>query len=154
MPAPAMPGMPGMPEGTAAMVSGDMPRMMEMMHQRMATQVMMCPLQHIEGQIAYYRAELRMTHAQQSDWNTFANALRGGASTLRDAMMRAAQASEPTAAPGQIQRRIGLLSAQIDVLRSLQAAGEPLYAVLSDEQKHTADELLAEHFRSMREMMP
>ena len=85
MPAPAM---PGMPEGPGRTMSGDMPRMMEMMHQRMATQVMMRPLEHIEGQIAYYRAELRITDAQKSDWNTFANALRGGANTLREAVMR------------------------------------------------------------------
>lgn len=59
-------------------------------------------------------------------------------------------AAQPTTAPAQLERRIALLSAQIEATRTMVATAGPLYAALSDEQKRTADELLAEHLRDMQ----
>jgi hypothetical protein len=35
----------------------------------MVGQAVMRPLEHIDGQLAYYRAELHVTDAQQPQWN-------------------------------------------------------------------------------------
>jgi hypothetical protein len=52
-------------------------------------------------------------------------------------------------APEQMERRIALLTAQAEAMRSVQAAARPLYAALSEEQKRTADTLMEEHLRGM-----
>jgi hypothetical protein len=49
-----------------------------------------------------------------------------------------------------MERRMAMLSAQLDAMQPVLAAAKPLYAALSDDQKKIADELMAEHFMSMR----
>ena len=44
----------------------------------------MAGLRHIEGQIAFYKAELHVTDAQTTQWNAFADALRSGAKRLQE----------------------------------------------------------------------
>jgi LTXXQ motif family protein len=148
-----MPGMPGAQQGGMAgmMGGGDMGRMMETMHRRMAAQAALRPFQRIEGQLAFYRAELRITDAQQPQWNAFADAIRASAERLRQVYAQAAQAAgRPVAAPAQLERRIAALSVLTETTRAIAAAMGPLYASLSDEQKRTADELFAEHLQDMR----
>ncbi|MBY0338200.1 MAG: Spy/CpxP family protein refolding chaperone, partial [Acetobacteraceae bacterium] len=65
-----------------------------------------------------------------------------------------ATAGGATPAPQQMERRIALLAAQLEATRAVAGAAGPLYAVLSEEQRRTADELMAEHFRAMRMGMP
>jgi hypothetical protein len=139
------------------MMSGDMGQMMQMMHRMMAAQGMMggpSAMRHferIDAHLAYFRTALRVTDAQAPQWNSFADAARTAAGTLRQAYAQAMQlAGQQTAAPDLLERRIALLSAQLDATKSVAAAARPLYGALSDEQKRTADELLAEHLRDMR----
>lgn len=153
------------PGGQGMMMGGDMSQMMRMMQGCMmqggpgmeamgmgAMGSMATALQHIDGVIAYYKAELHITDAQAPQWNAYADALRSSAARMREAM--GAAASTATAgglppAPEQMERRINLLSAHLDALKSVEAAAKPLYAVLSDDQKKTADQLIAEHFMRM-----
>jgi hypothetical protein len=53
-----------------------------------------------------------------------------------------------------MERRIAFLSAHLEAMRAVAAAAAPLYGALSEEQRRTADELMAEHFRAMRMGMP
>ena len=103
-------------------------------------------LSHIEGQIAFYRAELRITDAQAATWNTFADALRAGAKPLQEAFASAAQA---TTVPAQLAARRRMLDAELASLQSIEPAARDLYAALSAEQKKTADEFMADHLRRM-----
>lgn len=147
-PPPSRGGMPGM-------MDGDMARMMPMMQRRMAelgmTGAPMRPFHRIEGQLAYYRAELRITDAQMPQWNAFADAIRASAQKLQPIHAQAMQAAagQPLAAPAQLEAHVAVLSAMLETSRAVAAAMQPLYAALSDEQKRTADELLAEHMRDM-----
>ena len=147
-----MPGPGGQQGGAPGMMGGDMQRMMQMMHQRMAAQGAMRPLQRIEGQLAYFRTELRITEAQAPQWNTFADAVRAAADKLRQAMIQQNMPAtgQAATAPALLERRIASLSLQLETTRAIAAAAGPLYAALSDEQKRTADELMAEHLRDMR----
>ncbi|MFZ5790113.1 MAG: Spy/CpxP family protein refolding chaperone [Pseudomonadota bacterium] len=105
-------------------------------------------LDHVEGRIAFLRAELGITEAQAGVWDAFADAFRTNAKTLGDlrgTMMPPAGAGSPQAAtPVQ---RLDLeerwLAARLDGVRAIKSAFETLYAALSAEQKKTADELLA-----------
>ena len=61
----------------------DMMRMMTMMRQA-GSDCMggMEPIDHVEGRIAFLRAELKITDAQAPAWNGFAEALRANAKAL------------------------------------------------------------------------
>lgn len=153
----AAPGSAAAPSQPGMMGGGDMGQMMRMMQGMMAMrQGGMAPgamraFDRIEGQLAYFRTELRVTDTQSPQWNAFADAVRVQSQTLRQAYTRAMQAAgQPTPAPAQLQLRVALLRAQLDATQAVAAAAAPFYAALSDEQKRTADELMAEHLRDMR----
>ncbi|WP_198371136.1 Spy/CpxP family protein refolding chaperone [Roseomonas rosulenta] len=111
----------------------------------------MAQFHRIEGQLAFVRAELRITDAQAPLWNAFADVVRTQAGRLREAVGSAMQGADHPATALQIaERRIALLSAQLEAMRAVSAALGPLYAALSDEQKRAADELMGEHVRGMR----
>jgi hypothetical protein len=137
--------------GPGGMMGGDMGRMMQQMMQGRMVAAALQPFRRIEGQIAFFRVELRITDAQLSQWTAFADAVRAQAERLRGATQQAmGGGTGPVPAPQQMERRITFLTAQLDAMRAVSAAAAPLYATLSEEQRRTADELMAEHFRSMR----
>jgi hypothetical protein len=150
----------GMPvPGTAGpgvgMMGGDMGRMMQQMMQGRMAAAAMHPFRRIEGQLAYFRAELRINDAQLPPWNAFADAVRAQAERLRQATQQAtAGTAAPGTAPQQLERRVALLAAGLEATRGVSTAAAPLYAALSEEQRRTADELMAEHLRGMRMGMP
>lgn len=153
---PGMGMMPG-PGGQPGMMGGDMGQMMQMMQRMMAVrQGGMSPgarraFERIEGQLAYFRTELRVTDAQMPQWNAFADAVRAQSARLRQAYTQAMQsAGQPASAPAQLERRAALLRVQLDTTQAMATATSALYAALSDEQKRLADELMAEHLNDMR----
>jgi hypothetical protein len=145
----APPG-PGTAGTGAGMMSGDMGRMMQQMMQSRTAAASLRPFRRIEGQLAFFRAELRITDAQVPQWNAFADAVRAQGDRLRQVTQQAmGTTTGPGTLPHQVERRIALLSASLEATRALSAAATPLYAALSEEQRRTADELMAEHLRGM-----
>lgn len=136
----------GMPTG-----GGDMGQMMQRMMAMRAGAGMMRHLDRIDAHLAYARAALHITDAQAPQWNAFAEAARAAAQGLRQALAPAVQAAgQPLSAPEQLERHAVLLSAQLEATRAMARAAKPLYDALSDEQKRTANELMADHLRDMR----
>src|SRR5215831_16076595 len=173
-PAPAQPptGQPGMGMmgdmpmmnmmGRMRDMMGDMPmmnmtammRMMEMVGPGMAA------IDRIEGRIAFLRAELNISEAQASAWNAFADAMRTNAKKLAEvrasmmARLDAGQQQAPTMAERLDQQERSLL-ARLEGTRALKSAVTNLYATLSEDQKKTANELLAPQMgMGMMAMMP
>jgi hypothetical protein len=131
--------------------TGQMMPMMRMMRDGMMQGGMgMVPLDHIEGRIAFYKAELGITDAQLPQWNAFADALRDGTKGMRAAMSAMIQAKTPTTAPARMEAMVQMMSARLDAMKATLAAVKSLYGVLSDDQKKTADELMAEPGMGMR----
>lgn len=155
-PPPAGRGAPGAGmAGPGGMMGGDMGRMMQQMMQGRMAGAATQPFRRIEGQLAFFRAELRITDAQLPQWNAFADIVRAQAERLRQATQQAmGGGAGPGPAPQQMERRIAFVSAQLEAMRAVAAAATPLYGALSEEQRRTADELMAEHFRAMRMGMP
>ena len=163
----AGPGSPGMMMG-GDMGQMNMGQMMGMMQQMMRGGMMMPmgaepmgmggrqPFRHIEGQLAFYKAELRITEAQLPQWNALADVIRANAKRLRESMTPAqagTQAGAATAmptAPEQLERRAAQLSLALEAMKAAQGPAKTLYAAFSPEQKKIADELLAEHMMTMR----
>src|SRR5208337_3587477 len=82
--------------GMGAMMGGGVGRMMQMMGGgMMGGGTRMAPFSHIEGRIAFLKAELAVTDAQSPQWGTFADALRERAKTMRDSMANMMQADQP-----------------------------------------------------------
>jgi hypothetical protein len=143
---PMQPGaMPMQPGGQGMMMGGDKAQMMTMMHGGGGG-----AFGHIEGQIAFYKAELKITDVQTAQWNAFADALRTNADHLRQAMMKAREAQGAVTALEQMERRIAMLTEMHDAMQAMLVGAKPLYATLSDDQKKVADELMAEHMMTMR----
>jgi hypothetical protein len=140
--------------GMPMMNTMPMMRMMEMMGLGMAA------TDRIEGRIAFLRAELNITEAQASAWNAFADAMRTNAKKLREvraSMMPQADAGQqqaPTMAERLGQEERWLL-ARLEGTRALKSAVTNLYGTLSEDQKKTANELLAPQMgMGMMAMMP
>lgn len=135
----AKPAADGMASG--GMMMGDMGRMMTMMH---GGQAMGMPMRHIEGRIAFLKAELKLTPAQEPQWNAFAAAIRAGAKSGQG-MMHGMMADKTKAqtAPAMLDGYERVLVSRLEAIRAIRAAFTPLYAVLTAEQRKVADELLA-----------
>jgi len=129
MPATGMAGMGG---------PGGMP-MMDMMERGMGGMAMMAG--HTEGRIAFLKAELTITDAQLPLWNAVAEAIRTNAKTGMGTMdgMGMAQGRK---VPDRLAAREKMMAVQLEALRRFKSAVEPLYAVLSEEQKKAADQIL------------
>ena len=99
---------------------------------------------HIEGRIAFLKAELKITPAQEPQWDKVAEAMRQNETERHQGFEQAR--SNRSAPPNALQHlefmaKFGALRAQ-EADRFL-AAFRPLYESLSDTQKKTADDLLA-----------
>jgi LTXXQ motif family protein len=97
---------------------------------------------HIEGRIAFLKAEIGVTEAQTPQWNAFADALRTSATAMRGAMTDCAADGGPQSAPDRADAIVRHMSAQVAAMQTVLAAERPLYAALSEEQRKAADELL------------
>jgi LTXXQ motif family protein len=149
----ATPASPRMPSGmTPPPEMMQMMQMMQKMHSgampRMAMTggALMPPgaaIQNVEGHIAFLKAELKITDAQQKSWDQFADALRTNAKALSEApgtMMGGADKKMPLATRFEQQEK--LLTLHLEALKRSRSALEALNAVLSDEQKKQLDELI------------
>ncbi|MGO9049951.1 MAG: Spy/CpxP family protein refolding chaperone [Xanthobacteraceae bacterium] len=100
---------------------------------------------HIEGRLAYIKAELKITDAQESLWNAYAEAARDNAKAMQShcgTMMNQRGASTGSL-PDRLDQHEELMAAQLDAVRAMNKALKPLYGALSDSQKRTADQLFS-----------
>lgn len=101
--------------------------------------------QHVEGRIAYLRAELNITDKQAKPWDAFAEALRGNAKGMMDAGMPMMGPDAKADLAGRLDAQESMLSARLAGVKAMKAALAPLYAALDESQRKSADELLAPH---------
>ncbi len=102
------------------------------------------PGRFIEGRIAFLKTELHIADAQLPLWEPVAKAMREAAAQRAD-LFRQMQASrdQPMHAPDRLERRVSMGQLGMQQAQALLAAVKPLYDSMSDEQKATADLLLA-----------
>ena len=149
-PAAAMPTMPpqtGMPmprAGSPAVspMGGDMGRMMEMMRPMMAGGMGM-PFEHVEGRIAYLKAELKVTDAQSAPWTAFADTMRADATAMKAMHESMGKTPMPTAMPDRMAARRKMMSERMAMMDRSEASMKALYAALSTEQQTTFDQLMS-----------
>jgi hypothetical protein len=111
-----------------------------------ASQPMHVHHSHIEGRIAFLKAELKITDAQLSAWNALADAMRANSADAESRRQNAMAAhGKPMTAVEHLDMRESMLQNAAAHVARINAAFKPLYASLSDEQKQAADELFAWH---------
>jgi len=126
-----------MPMGYGMPMMGGTP-MMGMM-QMMGGQWMAA---HVEGRIAFLKAELKITDAQLPLWNAVADVIRGNAMATGDTTNGTTMMQSATPLPDRFAAREKWMTERLEALRKLKTAVEPLYAALDTDQKKTADELM------------
>jgi hypothetical protein len=107
------------------------------------------PSERVEARLAYIQTALKITAAQQSQWDAYASVLRTQAATMdrrfqeRRAQMgqRSADARRPTIVDRHERQRTRMVAAT-QRLDELLAVEKPLYAALSSEQQRVANEVL------------
>lgn len=135
-PAPAQGGMGMMGHGD--MMGGDgMSAMMPMM----AMMRMMQGPTHVEGRIAFLKAELKITEAQNKPWNDFATALRQAGTKMRAGQMGMMGMGAGMSMPQLLDQHEKQLAARLETVRSLKSSLNALHAVLSEEQRKTLAQL-------------
>ena len=98
----------------------------------------------VEKHIKAMHATLKITPAEESQWASVAQTMRGNALELdkaidkREAIVGSATAVENLNAYGAIAQ------AHVDSVKKLAAAFAPLYASMPDDQKKVADEVFAQ----------
>jgi hypothetical protein len=107
------------------------------------------PTERVEARLAHLKTALKITDAQQPQWDAFAETQRKQAREATERMQaREAQVAErqkgarPTAVQ-KMERRQAMLAAASARLNETLAVTKPLYAALSPDQQKIADELLA-----------
>lgn len=104
----------------------------------------MLPGRHVEGKIAFLKAELKITPEQEAQWTPVAEAMRENAKALDRTIMTARQ-QRPTDAVQRIALRSEFAKVRDENDARFLAAFKPLYESLSPAQQQAANELFAQH---------
>ena len=97
------------------------------------------PVDHVEGRIAFLRAELKITPAQEAAWNAVAEALRRNAEHAG----RRDMAMPGDTALMRLEAMEKRLSERLERVRETRTALAALAPQLDEAQRKTLDELLA-----------
>ncbi len=107
------------------------------------------PSERVEARLAYIRTALKITDAQQAQWNAFAETLRNQARAADQRMQEFRAQREQGAtrerpnAIARLEREQQRHAESATRINERLAVQRPLYAALSTEQKAIADEVLS-----------
>lgn len=106
---------------------------------------MMCGFtEHLEGRLAYLKAELKLTDEQASSWNTFAEGWRAAAQKASAKCAATDERMDHSKPP--VLHKLSMMENHmvdhLDIVRAQKAAIEPFFTTLSDEQKKIASETM------------
>jgi hypothetical protein len=115
----------------------------DMMGSGMMQKMMGAYAGHTEGRLGFIKAELKITDAQMSQWNAFADAVRANAAAMAD-MRRSmmSQHASGSTLPERLAAEDKALGAHYTAFKKTTEALNNLYGVLSPEQKKIADGII------------
>lgn len=119
-------------------------------HGMMGGGMMICRMgEHIEGRLAFLKAELKITDSQTPQWNTFADAFRANAQKTAQhcSMMKEhGGAMKPVPLPERLNMMEQHATQHLEGLRAIKGPAQSLYSALNDEQKKIADQMMLTGF--------
>jgi hypothetical protein len=99
----------------------------------------------VETRIKELHQKLKITAAQESQWNSFAEVMRDNAQTVDAVLKERSENIHAMSAMDDLRSYQKLADAHADGLKKLVPAFETLYNSMSEDQKKTADIVFAEH---------
>lgn len=102
----------------------------------------MMPGQFIDGRIAFLKAQLKITSAQEGQWQKVEAAMRENAKALDQTIANARQNRGNRNAIERLELRDQVAKVRSDNSDRLLTAFKPLYGSLSPEQQNMADQLM------------
>lgn len=97
----------------------------------------------IDGRLAFLKAELKITDAQDAAWDKVASAVRASTKSMMERMKSVhAGDQNATTLPQRLDIQEQFMTVRLDEIKQLKSALNDLYAVLSDDQKKEADNLV------------
>jgi hypothetical protein len=130
--------------GQTRAIGADMRRMIETIRPMMAERGGMgMPFEHIEGRITYLRAELKITDAQSTPWNAFADTMRADATAMKAMRDGIIKDGMPTTMPDRMAVQHTMMSTRIEMMERSEASTKALYASLSDDQRKSFDQMMS-----------
>lgn len=93
---------------------------------------------NVEDRIAYLHSQLKITSAQETQWNAFADVMRNNAETM-GTLFQQRKAATNQSALDDMKQYTAISQAHADGMQKLVSAFEPLYNSFSPEQKTLAD---------------
>ena len=105
----------------------------------------MMPGQFVDGRIAFLKTELKITPAQETQWQQVEAAMRENSKALDQAITTARQNRTGMDAVQRLEWREQFAKVRADNDARLLVAFKPLYASLSPEQQQMANQLVGAH---------
>ncbi|MGB3536630.1 MAG: Spy/CpxP family protein refolding chaperone [Mesorhizobium sp.] len=104
-------------------------------------------VERIDGRLAYMKTELKITSEQAAAWDAFAAVVRTSVETHNDMMRSTAKKSDDGAIfdkplPERLASQITRMEARLAQIKSVKVAADDLYAVLTNDQKAVADDVV------------
>jgi hypothetical protein len=103
------------------------------------------PVAAADKRLARLKADLKITTAQETAWNTYAEQIKqhaGEMQALHNQMRERASGNTRPSAPERVERQAQFAKQQVEYLERLAALTKDLYAVLTPEQRTLADQRL------------
>ncbi|MGE0258829.1 MAG: Spy/CpxP family protein refolding chaperone [Alphaproteobacteria bacterium] len=110
----------------------------------------MMPGQFIDGRIAFLKAQLKITPAQEGQWQKVEAAMRENAKALDQTIATARQKSGDRNAVERLEMREQFAKVRAENSDRILAAFKPLYGSLSQDQQKMADQLIGAAGRHWR----
>jgi periplasmic protein CpxP/Spy len=101
------------------------------------------PLSRVETRIVELHAKLKITPAQEAQFNAYADTLRSNAHAMQALFQERAQSSDMSA-PGRLRWYARLTAANAEDVSKLVPAFDALYQSMSQEQQKAADKVFEE----------
>ena len=104
-------------------------------------------LDRIDGRLAYMKTELKITDAQTAAWDELAKVIHDTAEThnaLMTEMKKDVRSGDffEIPLPERLTVQQTHMEARLEQIKSVKAAVDKLYALLDDDQKKTADDIV------------
>ena len=96
----------------------------------------------VGGRLAYLEGELDITDAQTEAWKAYAEAVGARVDLMQGMWQSMIGAMRQGTAIERMDARIASMESMLEAMKALKPATEKLYAVLTDEQKKVADQLI------------
>lgn len=100
-------------------------------------------LDRVEGRLAFIKAELKITEAQTAAWNELAGTIRSAAKQHNERMRAVfSDAGNDKTLPQRIEAQEQFMTTRLDEIKQIKGSLNKLYALLSDDQKKEADNVV------------